>query len=71
MRKGIEVGSWPDAVPKKALGLAKVLDVFHIQLQARSIMGPLHFLARISSTALVALTIPQLARAETYPARRS
>ena len=32
-------------------------------------MGPLHFLARIISTALVALTIPQLARAETYPAR--
>lgn len=32
-------------------------------------MGPLHFLARIISAALVALTIPQLARAETYPAR--
>ena len=32
-------------------------------------MGPLHFLARVISAAFVVLTISQLARAETYPAR--
>ncbi len=32
-------------------------------------MGPLHFLARIISAAFVVMTISQLARAETYPAR--
>ena len=32
-------------------------------------MGFLHFLAKIISAAFVVLTISQLARAETYPAR--
>jgi tripartite-type tricarboxylate transporter receptor subunit TctC len=32
-------------------------------------MGHLHLLARIISSAFVVLTIPQLALAETYPAR--